>query len=124
MRPICQCTSLKHPTLRDVAAPFQQLRSKVEAMALKQLTKEKLDADPAIVEADGEFYNNPLGFAMEKFDFKKCFKCKQPFFAGLHDCDPAGGNAAANQQVDESKIQCMSCGNDGKFKCPKDHGAE
>ena len=48
-----------------------------------------------------------------------------PFYAGLHECAAGpGGEQKAPVEVDESKILCMSCGNDGKFKCPKNHGDE
>jgi len=105
--------------------PFLELKKKVETMAVRQLKKDGLDKDEQLTNEDSEFFNDPTAYAMHKMDFKVCGKCAMPFYAGLHECAAGpGGEQKEPVEVDESKILCMSCGNDGKFKCPKNHGDE
>ncbi len=67
----------------------QTLERVVKERALQRLKIEQLEQHPDIAEAGGEFFGDPLGFAMHKFLFFKCFECKTPYFGGAYECQDA-----------------------------------
>ena len=42
--------------------------------------------DEALVNKDNSFYNSPLEYAMSIYCYYQCFKCNNPYFGGLKDC--------------------------------------
>lgn len=49
---------------------------------MQRLKYEGRERDAAIVNANGAFYNDPVGFAIKQYLFYMCFKCNLPYFAG------------------------------------------
>ena len=52
----------------------------------------KLDKDPQIVNADGWFYGDAAGFAMNKYAYYMCYKCGEPYYGGEAQCAAAAWN--------------------------------
>ena len=67
-----------------------------------------------------KYYQNPLGYALDRFAFYKCYKCKNAYFGGMRACGAAGGGDGA---FEEKNLVCGSCsaGNVGVARC-KTHG--
>ena len=85
--------SMEHAALASVLAPAAALRASVEGMAAQRLKHEGLQKDPLIV---SRFKGDALAFAMDRFAYYPCFKCKKPYFGGMRACgDAAAANAAA-----------------------------
>lgn len=36
---------------------------------------------------DDRFYNNLKAFALHKLSYYECFKCSDPYFGGMKDCE-------------------------------------
>ena len=59
----------------------------VKQKALERGKHEGLDKNPRIQDINDFYYNNLQDFAMFKCAYYQCFKCRQPYFGGLKDCD-------------------------------------
>lgn len=52
----------------------------------------------------GAFHDDPVGFALKKYNYYMCYKCEKPYFGGERDC---GAGAGANaDDYDPSELVC------------------
>ena len=79
--PLCK-KELRHPALAHLLAPIDALESIIKDRAMQRLKYEGREKDAAIVNANGAFHDDPVGFAMKQYLFYMCFKCNLPYFAG------------------------------------------
>ena len=73
---------------------------------------------------DERFYNNLKAFALHKLSYYECFKCSEPYFGGMKDCE-AGQNDYNSFKKEElvcGKCSAVSVG--GGIKNCKTHGSE
>jgi E3 ubiquitin-protein ligase MYCBP2 len=84
--------------------PWKQLKGKVEAMALQRLQVEPLARDAKALElVKSKYGDSQLAYALDRFAFYPCSKCKNPYYGGLRECavgleaeaGPAGAAPAA-----------------------------
>mmetsp|Transcript_15848 Transcript_15848/g.39062 ORF Transcript_15848/g.39062 Transcript_15848/m.39062 type:complete len:739 (-) Transcript_15848:199-2415(-) len=113
--PLCN-NKIDHPALKKALTPWLRLERKIQAKALERLKYEKRENDPKIASS---YNGNAVEFAMHEYLFYKCFKCKQPYFAGNYACQ-----AADDGKFDPAELLCAGCqpSNDVS-NCPK-HGTE
>jgi hypothetical protein len=114
--PLCK-QSMHHPALASVLQPIKALEKDIQSRALQRLAFEGRDKDPAIVNANGAFHNDPAGFAMKLYLFYMCFKCHFPFFAGGAQCQEA------NAAFDPAELVCPGCQPQSVDDCPT-HGRD
>ena len=62
------------------------LLKEVERLCMERVQLEKRMNDKELIEPTSQFYQKPLEYAMFKFCYYECFKCKKPYFGGLKDC--------------------------------------
>lgn len=73
--PICK-TNIEHPALDELLAPIRVLYDDVKRKALMRLEYEGLHRSEAITKATGgRFYQDPTGYAMERYAYYVCCKC-------------------------------------------------
>ena len=53
----------------------------------------------------GRFYQNPEGFALQRYQYFLCHKCQEPYFGGKRECE----QAAEERAVDPSELVCPKC---------------
>lgn len=58
-----------------------------------------------VVNRDGKYYNDPSGYAMDKFAYYPCYKCEKPYFGGQRRCEEA-----AQDNGDSFKASELVCG--------------
>lgn len=63
--------------LREFLRPIQQLFEDVKRKALMRLEYEGLHKADAIITPGARFYKDPAGFAMDRYAYYVCFKCKK-----------------------------------------------
>ena len=68
---------MEHEILGDLLEPFQNLFADVRRKALMRLQYEGLDKSEAIVTTGVRFYNDAAGFALDRYAYYVCFKCKK-----------------------------------------------
>lgn len=110
---------IKNAEIRRTLQPHENLKIKVENMALDQLKREGFDKDKRLYEKGGKYYNNKPLFAMDRLAYYMCFKCKKPYFGGMRKCDA--------QDVDkwnEKHLVCGGCRMGSNKKSCKIHGTE
>ena len=67
---------MDHPALEQALKPMRDLQENVHKKALQRLAFEGLDKVEDITSEKGKFYKDPIGFAMNRFAYYPCFKCK------------------------------------------------
>jgi len=114
--PLCK-QAMNHPSLTSILAPIQALEKDIQTRALQRLAHEGREKDPAIVNANGAFFGDPLAFAMKQYLFYMCYKCKRPYFAGGYACQEA------NVAFDPAELVCPGCQPQSVEDCPT-HGRD
>jgi len=110
---------IKHPELRNILNSHEDLKRKVERMALDQLKREGFDNDKRIHEKGGKYYNNRELFAMDRLAYYVCFKCKKPYYGGMRKCD-----AQDIDKWNKEHLVCGGCRMGSNKKTCKIHGTD
>ena len=106
-----QCQQLMRHPLLDALPAYQEamkVKTSLEAKALQRLKFENLQAAPEITTQKGQFYGKPLEYAMHRFAYYPCFKCKKPYFGGMRACG-APAAVGADGSFDPEELVCGSC---------------
>lgn len=68
---------MDHSVLKDLLDPAQSLYEDVKRKALMRLEYEGLHKAEAITTPGARFYNDPAGFAMDRYAYYVCYKCNK-----------------------------------------------
>lgn len=71
-----QCT-IDHPVLKELLDPIRALYEDVKRKALMRLEYEGLHKADAISIPGARFFNDPASYAMERYAYYVCYKCKK-----------------------------------------------
>ena len=106
-----------------------------------RLEYEGLDRSEAIVSPSGRFFKDPAAFAMERYAYYVCSRCKKAYFGGEARCEAeasaaaaaaeeadedavAGGALSADDSYDPNELVCGACSDVSRAQmCPK-HGTD
>jgi E3 ubiquitin-protein ligase MYCBP2 len=88
--PICK-SKIAHVALRKLLDPIDVLYDDVQKKALMRLEYEGLSKCEAVSTKGARFYNDPAGFALERYAYYVCFKCKKAYYGGEVQCDADAG---------------------------------
>ena len=69
--------AIDHPVLKELLKPVRDLYSDVKRKAMMRLEYEGLHKAEAITTPGARFYQDPSGFAMDRYAYYVCFKCKK-----------------------------------------------
>ncbi|XP_062580615.1 E3 ubiquitin-protein ligase MYCBP2-like [Saccostrea cucullata] len=118
--PICK-NPIDHPVLKELLKPIRDLFSDVKRKALMRLEYEGLHKAEAITTPGARFYKDPAGFAMDRYAYYVCFKCKKAYYGGEARCDEQIGVA---EDYDPRELVCGGCSDVSRAQmCPK-HGTD
>jgi E3 ubiquitin-protein ligase MYCBP2 len=121
--PLCKA-QISHPALAALLKPFLELQADVKRKALDRFEHMKLKDAPELADKNGAYYQNPLKYAMARFCYYPCFKCKKPYFGGLKECNAEQRAAGKDDKLDD--LICGSCAAQGagaNSTCAK-HGTD
>lgn len=114
--------TMDHPSLQAELEPFIKLRQNVVKLA-KQRLKRTMDGkglEP--IQPGGKFDGRPADYALQKYMYFQCHRCKKPYFGGERNCQNAA-NEENRDYVPEDLI-CGSCSAAlSGDNCPK-HGVD
>lgn len=99
--PLCQ-QEMYHLELAPQLKRWKLLRSKLVKAGMNRLKAEGLMNAPELKKG-GKFAGKPEAFAMHRYSFFECYKCKEPYFAGAARCN------AQNQQLKREELVCGPC---------------
>ena len=75
--PPLQVVPIAHPSLKDVLDPVLELYEDVKRKALLRLEYENLTKCEAITTANSKYYQKPAEYAINKYAYYVCYKCKK-----------------------------------------------
>lgn len=118
--PICK-NPIDHSVLKELLKPIRDLFSDVKRKALMRLEYEGLHKAEAITTPGARFYKDPAGFAMDRYAYYVCYKCKKAYNGGEARCDDQIGVA---EDYDPRELVCGGCSDVSRAQmCPK-HGTD
>ncbi|XP_061486043.1 E3 ubiquitin-protein ligase MYCBP2 isoform X22 [Rhineura floridana] len=118
--PICK-NKINHTVLKDLLDPIKELYEDVKRKALMRLEYEGLHKSEAITTPGVRFYNDPAGYAMNRYAYYVCYKCKKAYFGGEARCDAEAGQG---DDYDPRELICGACSDVSRAQmCPK-HGTD
>lgn len=68
---------IAHALLDDLLNPVRELFDDVKRKALMRLEYEGLNTAEGIVSPGGRYFQDPAGFAMDRYAYYVCFRCKK-----------------------------------------------
>uniref|UniRef100_A0A6U6BMR8 RING-type domain-containing protein n=1 Tax=Guillardia theta TaxID=55529 RepID=A0A6U6BMR8_GUITH len=119
--PLCK-KHMKAKAIEDIIKPGLELYQAILTKAEQRLALEGGHKDAPELRAGGRYHKQPGEYAMHKFAYYLCYKCKQPYFGGHRSCEVAAG-VGEERQFDEREKICGGCSAMGAAACPK-HGTE
>uniref|UniRef100_A0A7E4WAZ4 RCR-type E3 ubiquitin transferase n=1 Tax=Panagrellus redivivus TaxID=6233 RepID=A0A7E4WAZ4_PANRE len=118
--PLCKA-AIAHPALDNLLEPLRALLQDVSDKAKLRLEYDGLLNHPAITSEASEFYNNPVGFALEKYVYVLCNKCGKAYFGGEASCQEALDSSTA---FNPEELLCGGCSDVAGAEICGLHGAE
>ncbi|XP_033112056.1 E3 ubiquitin-protein ligase MYCBP2-like [Anneissia japonica] len=116
--PICK-VDMENKMLEAMLEPIRTLQQDVKRKALMRLEYEGLNKCEAITMPGARFYQDPAGFAINRYAYYVCFKCKKAYYGGEARCDQGGV-----QEYDPAELVCGGCSDVSRAQmCPK-HGTD
>jgi len=112
--PTCR-QEIAHEELGEVLESIIALKEEVERKALMRLEYDNLSQCQDITSPGGRFYQDPKGYAMNKFAYFLCYKCNKAYFGGDANCGVRG-------DFDPSELVCGACANPGMVTTCSKHG--
>ncbi|KAF6200677.1 hypothetical protein GE061_005120 [Apolygus lucorum] len=107
--PICK-SPVEHTILSKLLEPVKELMEDVRRKALMRLEYEGLDKGRP----------DPAAYAMDRYAYYVCYKCKKAYYGGEARCDLDLGNA----DFDPAELVCGACSDVSRAQmCPK-HAAD
>jgi hypothetical protein len=120
---LCVNIPISHPALSDVQEPIAKLYEDVKRKCLLRLEYENQMQCDEITSPSSKFYQKPLDYAMSKYAYYLCCKCKKSYYGGEARCAQA---AAVSDDYDPTELVCPACSNVSGIAiqvCPK-HGTD
>ncbi|EGW02134.1 putative E3 ubiquitin-protein ligase MYCBP2 [Cricetulus griseus] len=112
---------INHIVLKDLLDPIKELYEDVRRKALMRLEYEGLHKSEAITTPGVRFYNDPAGYAMNRYAYYVCYKCRKAYFGGEARCDAEAGQG---DDYDPRELICGACSDVSRAQmCPK-HGTD
>ncbi|XP_030198582.1 E3 ubiquitin-protein ligase MYCBP2 isoform X5 [Gadus morhua] len=118
--PICK-NKINHSVIKDLLDPIRELYEDVRRKALMRLEYEGLHKSEAITTPGARFHNDPAGFAMNRYAYYVCFKCKKAYFGGEARCDAEAGQG---DDYDPSELICGACSDVSRAQMCSKHGTD
>ncbi|KAG8222416.1 hypothetical protein J437_LFUL004875 [Ladona fulva] len=121
--PICKA-DIHHTVLEDLLTPVRALMEDVRRKALMRLEYEGLHGVDAISAPHGRFHGDPAAFAMDRYAYYVCYKCKKAYYGGEARCDLEAGGGDGGEDYDPAELVCGGCSDVSRAQmCPK-HGTD
>lgn len=118
--PICKMP-IEHPVLEELLKPIRNLFEDVKRKAFMRLEYEGLHRSETITTPGARFFNDPAGYAMERYAYYVCCKCSKAYYGGEVRCDVEAG---VGEDYDPNELVCGACSDVSRAQmCPK-HGTD
>ena len=78
-----------NPKLTTALNKELKLKNVVFKKAMERAKFEDLHKDPRLKKPGDAFFNDLQGYAMKRLSYYQCYKCNEPYFGGMKDCEAA-----------------------------------
>uniref|UniRef100_A0A6Q2X7Z5 E3 ubiquitin-protein ligase MYCBP2 n=1 Tax=Esox lucius TaxID=8010 RepID=A0A6Q2X7Z5_ESOLU len=112
---------INHSVIKDLLDPIKELFEDVRRKALMRMEYEGLHKSEAITTPGARFHNDPAGFAMNRYAYYVCYKCKKAYFGGEARCDAEAGQG---DDYDPSELICGACSDVSRAQMCSKHGTD
>ncbi|CAD5224052.1 unnamed protein product [Bursaphelenchus okinawaensis] len=117
--PLCK-SNIDHPALEFLLEPLRALYEDVKSKSLLRLEYDGLLKVNAITSEESEFFNDPIGYALQRYVYVLCSKCKKAYFGGESRCQQALDSSSYKPE----ELICGGCSDiSGAPVCGR-HGTE
>lgn len=84
-----QISCPNNPKLARALDKELKLKDTVVKKAMERAKFEDLHKEPRLKKVGDPFFGDLLGYAMKRLSYYQCFKCNEPYFGGMKDCEAA-----------------------------------
>jgi E3 ubiquitin-protein ligase MYCBP2 len=106
--------------LEQIVEPELKLQRLVTDRIWEQIEVDHLESDPRVTEPSSEYFENPLKFALDIYNYFKCYRCRMPYYGGRRECDAgAAPNADAPRAREYVCPPCLTSVNIHSCKIPE-----
>lgn len=70
-------SSISHPDLYEIMSQLIQLYDQIKSKALTRLQHDGLFNSSDVTDPSGKYFQDPTGFAMDRYAYYMCSKCQQ-----------------------------------------------
>jgi hypothetical protein len=116
--PLC-AAHISHPALLKLTAPHAALFDVVRGKALERLEIMKERDAKELLDPASAYYGKPDKYAMARYCYYPCFKCKKPYYGGEKAC----GAPVQAEEFSAKDLVCGACST-GKNETCRKHGKE
>eukprot|EP00095_Tigriopus_kingsejongensis_P005847 maker-scaffold697_size109876-snap-gene-0.24 protein:Tk05847 transcript:maker-scaffold697_size109876-snap-gene-0.24-mRNA-1 annotation:"e3 ubiquitin-protein ligase mycbp2 isoform x1" len=114
--PICKA-KMVHDALGEHLEPIEHLYDDVKRKALMRLEYDGLTQSEGVA----RFQNDPTAYAINRYAYYVCFKCRKAYFGGEAQCDAEAG---VGDDYNPEELVCGGCSDVSQAQmCPK-HGTD
>jgi len=93
--------------LKSLTGPIWDLYEDVKNKALVRIEYMGLQNQDEITKPGKPFYQDPVGYAIDRLCYYMCSKCKKPYFGGERQCVVAA--AAPEDRFNPDELVCGGC---------------
>lgn len=83
--PLCKAP-IQHKSLQPILAPLMALYNEVASKAKLRLEYDGLMECPSLKSQNSPFFNDPVGYALDRYVYVLCNKCGKAYFGGESQC--------------------------------------
>lgn len=94
-----------NPVIAQKMLAILELYDDIRQKGIKRLKFEGMENDARLKDPDDHYYGKPEIYALDRFAYYECFKCKQPYFGGKKECEENRDRAGYNPE----ELVCPSC---------------
>jgi len=103
---------------------FKELDIEIKRKAVERLKHENREKDAELLDENSYFFGKPEEYGIKLYAFYECFKCKQFYYGGQHNCEHEMQEMEnAEEQKEELKKEELICSVCTNSNCPK-HGVD
>ncbi|XP_045202847.2 uncharacterized protein LOC123556308 [Mercenaria mercenaria] len=102
--PICK-ESIEHRELQALLLPLKALQDDVKHKAILRLRYDGLERCKEITDRGSKYFQKPGDFAMDRYKYFLCFKCKKAYFGGTTRTECG----AEDDQFQPENLICPDC---------------
>lgn len=117
--PMCK-EPMDHPELKPLLDPVGELYEDVKRKAMMRLQYEGLENSDQIKDRASTYFSNPTQYAMDRYCYYPCYKCKKAYFGGTAQCE--GG--ANDGQIKIEELICPTCSGPDMVQVCNIHGTD